>query len=325
MFPFALPGKEEFLSTCSRVTLTLLLTERCNYRCQHCLYACGPSKSDLYMPDSVLEHAARAVQECSALEDGLVLNFIGGEISIDSTELARVVTWVTGRDAFFRVSMVTNGWFLQSPKTLAKIAEALRPLWKIDADCLRVSISNTPWHDKFRTARLQEMLKNKLPDVLGNPEKWYQPDEMSSLSGGQREAIALMAEASEKEKIYVQCRHSSTFNLIYMGRAEQNGMGRRSHSCSADELSLTVWPDGTIRHICDAAGKINFGHIRQGIVEVWALRQEFLARLHRRFAAPKDAFWSCSSPRCENCRAYAGYWLDKERPKFSSTPQPTIS
>jgi sulfatase maturation enzyme AslB (radical SAM superfamily) len=127
MFPFVLPGKEEFLSTCSRVTLTLLLTERCNYRCQHCLYACGPSKSDLYMPDSVLEHAARAVQECSALEDGLVLNFIGGEISIDSTELARVVTWVTGLDAFFRVSMVTNGWFLQSPKTLAKIAEALRP------------------------------------------------------------------------------------------------------------------------------------------------------------------------------------------------------
>lgn len=325
MFPFVLPGKEEFLSTCSRVTLTLLLTERCNYQCAHCLYACGPSKSSLYMPDSILEHAARAVQDCSSLEDGLVLNLIGGEVSIEPAELARVIRWVVGLNSFFRLSMVTNGWFLQRPKSVATIAEALRPLWKMNDDYLRIGISNTPWHDRFRTPRLQEILKNKLPVVLANLKQWYPPAEVESLNSSQREAISLMAEASVREKLYVQCRHDTTFNLIYMGRAEHNGFGRLSHSCSADDLSLTVWPDGTIRHICDGAGKMNFGHIRQGIVELWALRQEFLARLHRRFAAPKDGLWSSSSPRCENCRAYAGYWLDKERPKFSSTAQTDIN
>ena len=59
---------------------------------------------------------------------------------------------------------------------------------------------------------------------------------------------------------------------------------------------------------------MQFGNIEQGIVGFWAVRKEFLARLHRRYNEP----WSYASgnPRCEHCKAYAGYWLSQEKPKF---------
>ena len=269
LFPLALAGGEEFIGSVSRVTLTLLVTERCNYQCAHCLYACSPARPSLYMPDEVLEHVGRALEECGRIDDLPVLNVIGGEASIDLPELSRVIRWIGSLRSAFRLSMVSNGWWLQNPRSLAKVADAIKPLWEMDAENLRIGISNTPWHDRFRTPHLQAILRHgKLADILEQMERWHPAAEVRLLDGSQRRAIAEMAEAAREEKLYVQHRYNTTFGLICMGRAEENGMGRRSHSCSADDLSLTIWPDGSIRHICDGAGKIRFGHIRQGIVEL---------------------------------------------------------
>ena len=314
-FQPAFDGVEEFTHSVERVVITLLITERCNYRCSHCLYACSPSRSAAYISDEALQHVGRALHACSGIDDLPVLNILGGEPTLNPTEFSRIVKWITELRPSFRLSMVTNGWWLQSIRRLAQVAAALQPLWGIDEDCLRISISNTIWHDRFRTPRLQKMLRSRaLGEVLSRLEEWYPASEVHLLDDSQRQAIAKMAAAAQKEKLYVQCRMDSNSNLIYMGRAEENGLGRRSHLCSAADLSLTVWPDGSIRHICDGAGKMQFGNIEQGIVGFWAVRKEFLARLHRRYNEP----WSYGSgnPRCEHCKAYAGYWLSQEKPKF---------
>jgi MoaA/NifB/PqqE/SkfB family radical SAM enzyme len=47
-FPPALADMEEFTHSVERVVITVLTTERSNYRCSHCLSACSPSRSAIY-------------------------------------------------------------------------------------------------------------------------------------------------------------------------------------------------------------------------------------------------------------------------------------
>jgi hypothetical protein len=112
-----------------------------------------------------------------------------------------------------------------------QVAAALAPLWGIEED------------------HLQKILRSRtLGEVLSRLDAWYPASGVNLLDDNQRQAIAKMAAAAQKEKLYVQCRMDSNSNLICLERAEEYGLGRRSHTCSAADLSLTVWPDGSVRH-----------------------------------------------------------------------------
>jgi hypothetical protein len=67
------------------------------------------------------------------------------------------------------------------------------------------------------------MLRSRaLGEVLSRLDEWYPASEVHLLDDSQRQAIAKMAAAAQKEKLYVQCRMDSNSNLIYMGRARAN-------------------------------------------------------------------------------------------------------
>jgi hypothetical protein len=102
----------------------------------------------------------------------------------------------------------------------------------------------------IRTTHLQKILRSRtLGRVLSRLDAWYPASEVNLLDGSQRQAIAKMAAAAQKEILYVQCRMDSNSNPICLEHAEECGLGRRFHTCSAVDLSLTVWGDGSVRHI----------------------------------------------------------------------------
>lgn len=130
-----------------------------------------------------------------------------------------------------------------------QVAAALAPLWGIEEDHLRISSFQHHIARLLRTTHLQKILRSRtLGEVLSRLDAWYPASEVNLLDDNQRQAIAKMAAAAQKEKLYVQCRMDSNSNLICLERAEEYGLGRRSHTCSAADLSLTVWPDRSVRH-----------------------------------------------------------------------------
>ena len=55
--------------------------------------------------------------------------------------------------------------------------------------------------------------------VLSRLDAWYPASEVNLLDDSHRQAIAKMADAAQKEKLYVQCRMDSNSNLICMEHA----------------------------------------------------------------------------------------------------------
>ena len=320
LFPAPFQPLEEFADSVDHLLITLLLTERCHYQCAHCLYSGSPFRPKAYVSDSVLAQVALALEKGTATQGTPILNLLGGEPTYDFDEFARVIRWVKSLQAgTFLLSMVTNGWWLGRLKSLTTFAEIMAPIWNPKDDEVRISISNTKWHDRFRSERLAKMIAGKnLGETLSNLSQWYPETEIAALSTSQRDAIAEIAEAAKRNEIYIQCRASETWNLVPMGRAEENGFGCPMRTCTPNDVSITVWPDGTIRHICEGPGKFIFAHIGDGIEKIWSLRADYVRRVHARLPCAEARAFLSPNPRCRTCRQFAGYWLDQVKPSLMS-------
>lgn len=141
-----------------KLTLSLMLTRYCPFKCDHCFYGCGPTLSREYISENTLYRVRNFFDELSRLEIQVELNLIGGEPTARLSEFERVLRTVsrwTNRDGNdIQLEMVTNGWWLHRPKTAREFFEIVAPYLPPTGDCedggLAIAISDDQYHRPFR-------------------------------------------------------------------------------------------------------------------------------------------------------------------------------
>jgi hypothetical protein len=97
--------------------ITIRLTTKCCYTCEHCCFECGPKRTEAMSLD-----IARQVRSCF---EGHVtwLNVMGGEITLlpNYEELLDALHFTTLR-------IVTNGWWVNNAKARTKLLSVVRKL-----------------------------------------------------------------------------------------------------------------------------------------------------------------------------------------------------
>ena len=97
--------------------ITIRLTTKCCYTCEHCCFECGPKRTDV-MPLDI----AKQVKDCFEGHVGW-LNVMGGEVTLlpDYEELLDALHFVPLR-------IVTNGWWVNNEKARTKLVGVVRKL-----------------------------------------------------------------------------------------------------------------------------------------------------------------------------------------------------
>lgn len=169
--------------------VNLLLTRRCNFECAQCMFAAGPRLPGGYMSNDTIRNildTALLIRSklvdltYASVHDGISINLVGGEPTLDLDEFHRVAAYISGLhdeysgEAGIYLEMTTNGWWLQSVPTLRKFMDAVR---RFDDTGMRIRISDSPYHMPFRSKTERYMLP-KLQyeigdDVLYEMQEYY--------------------------------------------------------------------------------------------------------------------------------------------------------
>ncbi len=162
---------EEIVQTLKddRLTFSLLLTRRCNFRCDHCFYESGPHRNGTWISDDVLFELGNRVRELKELEIYPSINLVGGEPTLNMDHFERVVDHVTRWDDT-SIEMTTNGWWLANPAATRRFFEIVTPYVDYDGEGsmgFSVRISHDQYHDPFRPNWLQgeHRLKSRLENL----------------------------------------------------------------------------------------------------------------------------------------------------------------
>lgn len=167
------------------ITINLILTEQCNFACDHCFFGCSPQGKKGYMSNDILEQVIRFVQDCR--DDFpeypcITINLIGGEPTLNLKEFRRCFEYILNRQSTqgnFDIEMTTNGWWLH-PKHEKSLIEFLRIVDQAvpgDGTCdgrygiFRVRISDTEYHNQFRVDG--DSIKRRFDTLFGNSEDGY--------------------------------------------------------------------------------------------------------------------------------------------------------
>lgn len=116
----------------------MLLTYRCNARCEHCFLSCGPSRNGLVTLDELHKY----------LEDAAGAPYIshffleGGEPFLFPRELLQMVAAI--KDRGYYLGLLTNGFWAVSDSAAHA---ALKPVVEAGLDSL--GISTDAWHSSF--------------------------------------------------------------------------------------------------------------------------------------------------------------------------------
>jgi|WetSurSiteA1Bulk_404760.scaffolds.fasta_scaffold01794_4 hypothetical protein len=154
------------------ILLELMLTRKCCYFCEHCMYDCGPQESKAYMTDEILAKVKKQVDFLKKLDMFISVNLVGGEPTLNfkkfSHILDEVMTWNVS------VTMTTNGWWLGSQKNIERffaiISKYVHPDGKScfytgSKDGFNIRISDDPFHEKQRKVK---DINGALLDIFSN-------------------------------------------------------------------------------------------------------------------------------------------------------------
>lgn len=342
------------------LTVNLLMTRRCNYSCLHCMYASGPA-----MPaDTLRDEDLRAIEQflagvCPHLpQDAAVrVNFIGGEPSLDTERLASALATVAdwefpgpsgadnGNDGNGRgtrcpeMEMTTNGWWLESFGAAANFARATHGL--LGDDRLTVRISNSAYHDEFRSPNIRHLFKDEpnrvLPYGLGRrtasrleehlQELIYETCEGNEEEGWNEPPDAWLVEelrkAASEEKLYIDSKTPGPQKVSPVGRAKTNGIGQQDGECDPfGSAKFTFMPTkegqrpGRLYDACCNGGKVALGFADEGLA-LLLRRALFIHDLHQTHPLPEGNRWQNPNPgcgsRCAACPSFGAKWLKENR------------
>lgn len=153
------------------VSISLLLTRRCNFKCRHCMYSCGPMVSAKYMSRETVAAALRGAERLRDLNIRVSVNLIGGEPTVDMEEFRRCLQHVSSIQGI-RMEMTTNGWWMHTVETTRWFMDAIRDtLYRTNEGDFRIRVSNDKYHDEFRPAHLRgKSLVHRLDEIFNGLE-----------------------------------------------------------------------------------------------------------------------------------------------------------
>jgi hypothetical protein len=108
-------------------TISLMLTEQCNFHCDHCFYGCGMHKPKGYMSSKNVLKAIDMAETLSSMNIRISINLIGGEPTLNLKEFKRIfdlvyTAWDPGN---IDIEISTNGWWLKKASTAIKFFQVV--------------------------------------------------------------------------------------------------------------------------------------------------------------------------------------------------------
>lgn len=229
--------------------LGLMITERCNLRCDHCMFSCTGKGQD--MSRAVAEKTGEFIRR----HDICDVNIYGGEPFLN-IELFDMV-WREVYDKDRQMFISTNGTFLCFEKKREYFYKILNQL-KHNRECSGVRISNTMYHKWCRTER-QTMWLNRLQGYINDPWSWWEEQEYDEYTYAENPFEDL-----DEGTLYIDSWKERLMNPS--GRALKNGLdnGRKCYCPLTAEdvdsynddngLHINVKPNGDISLCCTCDG-----------------------------------------------------------------------
>lgn len=116
--------------------LSVILTDKCNIECRHCMPECSPEKSRTL---SWVE-LERVIRDASTLPGMQTLCFTGGEVFMFPNLLARCIK--LGSQLGLETTAITNGFWARSPAIARRMLERFPGL-------TRLAVSTDTFHQEF--------------------------------------------------------------------------------------------------------------------------------------------------------------------------------
>jgi hypothetical protein len=314
------------LSDDRKITINLLLTEKCNFKCEHCFYGSGPSKPKAYISDEILYQVGQMINTLEEAGIYTDLNLIGGEPTVNLNEFARVWRWAEGfLSGDVNLEMTTNGWWLSKPESARKFFEIVgRTAYEWDDEDLKVSIriSGDGFHEPFRTGNNTDgpSLQGMLEEILERGSLYDEPVTYKfSYTCGSCDYVIENQYAEEDqcpkcgnemyyddERLVNMPEYDPGFNWIYVdthldwSNVVPSGIrgqfGSNTFTCTGENnrgFYLTFLPNGNHSDGCCRGSNMPFGRINDHPLVLLALIQNF---------------FNDKEPECYNCRTKAqGY------------------
>lgn len=349
------------------VSINLLLTRRCNYECEHCMYSAGPKMPAAYMRDEDL-YAIREFLETLGKNllpsTNFSINLVGGEPTLDMDRfkaiLERIRDWRLPQNEDeeeystrnLQIEMTTNGWWLEKYKDTAAFGKAVRQA--LINEEIRIRISNSIYHDRFRARRMEHLFKHKEPSGYYNARETsplesyfidFYPEEtccgndvypgeecpecgeVYDYLGQESMCVDSLREAAKNEFLYIDSKLASEEKVSPVGRAKKNEFGIQDGAChETDDIKFTFMPTlpgerpGRIYDVCCNGGHVPMGFADEGI-NLFFKRMLFMQALHKKFPITKTSIGHNDGQgyRCLNCPSFGAKWVRENASKIEKT------
>jgi hypothetical protein len=309
----------EYLKDGSNVTLSLLITMRCGFRCAHCCYDCGPEQPGDYMSDEVVGMIVEQADHLRSIGMYPEFNVIGGEPTLNMNRLIEILDRLMRQE--IPVTMTTNGWWLRNKQTIRNFLNAVGPYTEWGFDAFSVRISDDGYHRSFRPTWMQDAdLRrvvsniwddNVLEDVHSEcqncGEEFDRYVEPCPTCGGQmyhdyEYALDYDVPPGGDPGQWLYTEHwDGADHVLPQGRGAS--FGRKdpgSQGKCFPMYSLSYLPDGRLMDICCSGSWLEAGTVWDDPALLLLLAHKFI----------KDEPGSCAG-----CRERAVRWVDTQLPR----------
>lgn len=308
------------------LTISLLLTQRCNFECEHCFYSCSPKMSGKYMSNEVLDAVYDQVRILKDEHEAYcTINLIGGEPTLDMDRFQEILRYVYDWDC--QVTITTNGWWLERDDTALRFMKIVAPY--VDAngdgqDSIDIRISGDRHHDRFRPSWLQgtQRLRGRLDDLWDSVfyKEIFECDycgrvaresrDTCSKCGEKiypREELRLEIPRPDPSYPWIFVEGGKDSHIVPIGRAEYWGSNDKGAGGYCGVGDLTYTPDGKLTDVCCSGSNCRFGTAYDHPIILLEAARQFV----------EDALPSCRECH-EKARRWARYNLGRVRAQVAS-------
>lgn len=302
------------------VTISLMLWNLCNFRCEHCMYSSGPDiESKERMREDVLLQALEMRNTLYDNRCNVEWNLIGGEPTLDMEFFEQVLNFIASHNDEDGIAMTTNGWWLASEERTRQFFNAVTryvdPNGMASVGGMSVRISDDKWHAAFRPDWLKDHEKfvgqlesvwEYAPDFQIQYRTTYycdscdwtgdgRPDGCPECGGDdiyedEVEEVGNIPEPHEANPwIHIDPPWTNEDYITPTGRGYN--VGRRNECSSV--TGLTVRPDGQIWDYCCRGSQLKGGTVWDDPLELLEKAVQFL---------------NACGPECSSCHELWEEW-----------------
>ncbi len=294
--------------------IELLITRKCCYHCDHCMYDCGPKESSEYMSDEILAKVKKQVNFLENFDSYVAVNLVGGEPTLNfekfSHILSEVMTWNRS------VTMTTNGWWLASQKNIERffsiVAKYVCPNGKSNfytgnTTGFNIRISNDLFHEKQRKVKDIDKALSKIFNDKKLIRKYNIPVPDAQDPWLWRQSVIYADDGFSSYYIAPNGRGRNVTNINeWIARFSKDGNFCMKNFDSIENIHYE--PNGNISDTCGFGSIYDFGTVDDNIIYILELIWQY-----------KKERWQNRETKnftCLNCREMVQEWKEKNLERY---------